>query len=100
MILLYNPGSETVISIPHHIKMQLTNFFLSTLALASAAVAQGTNSGSGSTTVHVVKVGENGLTFSPDQLTAAVGDMVQFQFYPQVRTLDLRGEVYVSCETD
>ena len=32
-------------------------------------------------TVHVVSVGKNGtLTFSPDNLKPAVGDMVQFQF--------------------
>jgi len=35
--------------------------------------------------VHVVHVGENGtLTFSPDDLQVNAGDMVQFQFYPQV----------------
>ncbi|KAB5583532.1 hypothetical protein GE09DRAFT_304573 [Coniochaeta sp. 2T2.1] len=52
----------------------------STLALAalvSLATAQ-TNNGM---TVHVVTVGANGtLTFVPDNLKPAVGDMVQFQF--------------------
>jgi len=30
--------------------------------------------------MHVVSVGAKGNTFSPDKITAAVGDMVQFQF--------------------
>lgn len=63
--------------------MQLTATVLSTIALASAAFAQTTGSSSKSTMVHVVQVGQNGLMFTPDQLTAAVGDMVQFQFWPQ-----------------
>jgi len=32
-----------------------------------------------------VDVGEDGLTYDPDTITAAVGDQVQFTFYPQVR---------------
>lgn len=36
--------------------------------------------------VHVVKVGWNGeLLFSPENVKADVGDIVQFQFYPKVR---------------
>lgn len=31
--------------------------------------------------VHVVKVGEGGLTFEPAELDAAVGDKVEFHFY-------------------
>ncbi|KAK4213603.1 hypothetical protein QBC37DRAFT_285569 [Rhypophila decipiens] len=46
---------------------------LALAALASLASAQ---------TVHVVKVGvNNSLTYEPSDLTAAVGDMVQFQFF-------------------
>jgi plastocyanin len=33
--------------------------------------------------VHVVQVGASGLTFTPNAITAAVGDIVEFQFYPQ-----------------
>jgi hypothetical protein len=42
----------------------------SILLLASMAMA----------TDHVVLVGSTGLTFSPDQITATVGDTVSFQF--------------------
>ncbi|RFU31930.1 hypothetical protein B7463_g4398, partial [Scytalidium lignicola] len=57
------------------IKMQYTTLLLSALSIGSA-MAQ-----SGSVNVHVVEVAMNGtLTFSPSNVTAAVGDMVQFQF--------------------
>jgi len=37
------------------------------------------------TVMHIVSVGKNGqLAFCPDQITAASGDLVQFQFYPKV----------------
>ena len=36
---------------------------------------------------HVVMVGESGLTFSPANVIAAPGDLVQFQFYPKVRSV-------------
>lgn len=57
--------------------MQFTTVALAALSIASSALAA-------STTVHVVKVGNsNGtLAFSPNNVTAAVGDMVQFQFAP------------------
>jgi plastocyanin len=32
---------------------------------------------------HVVKVGESGLTFSPNSLNASKGDTVTFHFYPK-----------------
>lgn len=35
-------------------------------------------------TMHVVTVGNGGLQFCPEQITAASGDLVQFQFYPNV----------------
>src|SRR5436305_8872648 len=31
-----------------------------------------------------VKVGQNGLAFDPDNIMAAMGDQVQFTFYPTV----------------
>jgi len=54
--------------------MQFTTFALSALSIGSALAA--------GTTVHVVKVGSsNGtIAYSPNNVTAAVGDMVQFQF--------------------
>lgn len=54
--------------------MQFSTFALA--ALASLASAQNTG-----TKMHVVTVGINGtLKFSPESVTAAVGDMIQFQF--------------------
>jgi hypothetical protein len=52
---------------------QITTTLLALGTLASATV------------MHVVTVGENGaLAFCPEQITAAAGDLVQFQFYPKV----------------
>lgn len=33
--------------------------------------------------VHMVTVGDGGLKFSPNSTTAAVGDVVQFHYYPK-----------------
>jgi hypothetical protein len=38
-------------------------------------------------TMHVVTVGNGGLQFCPEQITAATGDLIQFQFYPNVYPL-------------
>ncbi|KIO32491.1 hypothetical protein M407DRAFT_66675 [Tulasnella calospora MUT 4182] len=38
-------------------------------------------------TTHNVVVGASGLTFSPNQVTAAVGDIVTFEFHPKNHTL-------------
>jgi len=38
-------------------------------------------------TTHNVVVGASGLIFSPSQVTAAVGDIVQFEFHPKNHTL-------------
>jgi len=55
--------------------MQLSTFALAALSVAATAFA-------GDVTVHVVKVSgtTNFLTYTPNNVTAAVGDMVQFQF--------------------
>jgi plastocyanin len=47
---------------------------LSSTLLAAAAVSAKTIN---------IKVGESGLTFSPNSTTAEVGDQVVFTFYPQ-----------------
>ncbi|EQB56238.1 hypothetical protein CGLO_03775 [Colletotrichum gloeosporioides Cg-14] len=52
---------------------------------ASAAAASSSSSASG--TVHVVKVGDGGLTFSPNDVKAAVGDTVEFHFYPKAHSV-------------
>ncbi|KAI9782147.1 MAG: hypothetical protein M1816_001981 [Peltula sp. TS41687] len=56
----------------------------STVMSVSEAAATPTDGAAG-TKVHVVKVGDvsGGLIFSPDNIKAAKGDMVQFQFYPR-----------------
>jgi len=74
--------------------MQFTTFALSALSIGSALAASTTSSASSSTstgqvTVHVVKVGNaNGtLAYSPNNIKANVGDMVQFQFAPNNHTV-------------
>jgi len=54
--------------------MQLTTFTLAALSVASALASD--------VAVHVVKVSgtTNSLTYTPNNVTAAVGDMIQFQF--------------------
>lgn len=57
--------------------MQLFNAIVSTLLLVAATNAQSMND----VTVHVVQVGgNNSLTFSPDNIQAQPGEVVQFQF--------------------
>jgi len=62
--------------------MQFTTFALSALSIGSALAAT-------SVTVHVVQVGAaNGtLAYFPNNLKAAVGDMIQFQFAPANHTV-------------
>ncbi|CZT40691.1 uncharacterized protein RSE6_00332 [Rhynchosporium secalis] len=64
--------------------MQFTTLALSALSIGSA-LAQA----AGGVTVHVVRVGSmNGsIKFYPDNMKAAVGDMVQFQFAPNNHTV-------------
>jgi plastocyanin len=74
--------------------MQFTSFALSALSIGSALAATTTSSAmasisTGQITVHVVKVGNaNGtLAYSPNNIKANVGDMVQFQFAPNNHTV-------------
>ncbi|KAH9216028.1 Cupredoxin [Leptodontidium sp. 2 PMI_412] len=62
--------------------MQFTTFALSALSIGSALAQAGV-------TVHVVRVGSmNGsLAYYPNNIKAAVGDMVQFQFAPNNHTV-------------
>lgn len=52
-------------------------------ATSSSGTAS-TSSASSSTpsNVHIVSVGSNGLTFSPNSMTVPVGDQVEFHFFP------------------
>jgi plastocyanin len=54
----------------------------------SAQGPQGSGQGNGQVKMHVIKVGsaENKLVFEPKNLTAEVGSMIQFQFWPKVGT--------------
>ncbi|KAH7370901.1 Cupredoxin [Rhexocercosporidium sp. MPI-PUGE-AT-0058] len=52
---------------------------------ASAAAASSTSSSSG--TVHTVKVGDGDIVFSPNSMKAAVGDSVEFHFYPATHSV-------------
>ena len=58
----------------------------------SEAEGAAPSSGSDGTTVHVVSVGDKdgGLIFSPADIKAAAGDVVQFQFWPKVALPELR----------
>ncbi|ODQ54803.1 Cupredoxin [Saitoella complicata NRRL Y-17804] len=58
------------------------NVTSSNKAIDGGALAN-TSYASSSAVTHVVEVGKGGLTFNPPQLQAAVGDMVQFQFWPK-----------------
>lgn len=53
-----------------------------TTTTSSSSTTSTPASSSSNATVHDVAVGQNGLTFTPDTLTAAVGDTVTFHFYP------------------
>ncbi|KAH7413467.1 Cupredoxin [Cadophora sp. MPI-SDFR-AT-0126] len=50
-----------------------------------AAAASTTASSSGP--IHTVKVGDGGLTFDPNSLTASVGDTVEFHFFPATHSV-------------
>ena len=50
--------------------------YLYLLALLPLALGQNSS-------VYTVDVGEGGLIFTPNSMTANVGDQVQFNFYPQ-----------------
>ncbi|OCL06038.1 hypothetical protein AOQ84DRAFT_297746 [Glonium stellatum] len=57
---------------------------MSATAAAAMAATSVSAASAGMETVHVVQVGSNGtLTFSPNNVIAAVGDLVQFQFNPK-----------------
>ncbi|MCJ1355353.1 MAG: hypothetical protein MMC33_005344 [Icmadophila ericetorum] len=59
----------------------------SSTTVSVAPVPSSTTTASGAT-VHQVTVGSGGLlAFNPDSITAAVGDMVEFTFYPENHTV-------------
>ncbi|TVY88760.1 hypothetical protein LAWI1_G007640 [Lachnellula willkommii] len=52
----------------------------STASVASAAASPSSSTPSN---VKIIDVGEDGLTFSPNSTTAAIGDTIEFHFYPE-----------------
>jgi plastocyanin len=67
--------SKTKLALSSIMKFQVASALF---ALAGTVAAQ---------TMHVVTVGNGGLKFCPEQITAASGDLVQFQFYPNNHTV-------------
>lgn len=59
-----------------------------------SAAASTTASSSGP--VHTVQVGNGGLKFTPNSFTAAVGETVEFHFYPQKHSV-ARGDFATPC---
>jgi len=57
----------------------------STTSSAAAAPATTTSSSSGS--VHTVTAGNGGFQFSPNSIVAAMGDTVEFHFYPPLHSV-------------
>ncbi len=66
------------------------------LTTATTTANEPASSDSAGTKVHVVMVSNpNGdLTFSPADIKAAQGDVVQFQFYPKVSPITWTRELY------
>lgn len=62
-------------------RFSTANVLSALLALSPFALAQNT------TQTHNVLVGADGLTFTPNQVTAAPGDIVAFEFHPKNHTL-------------
>ncbi|KAF6828254.1 extracellular serine-rich protein [Colletotrichum plurivorum] len=56
-------------------------------AATTSAASSSASSGASIAGVHVVKVGDGGLTFSPNDIKAAVGDVVEFHFYPRAHSV-------------
>jgi plastocyanin len=53
-----------------------------TLAQKAAATAAAATNG-----IHIVKVGQTGLTFEPNNMTVPVGDTVEFHFWPKAHSV-------------
>lgn len=82
----------------------LLSRLLGTAALAVGCRAQGSpTAGSGPTptssmpaTTHTISVGGAGFKFTPENLTAEVGDVVEFRFYPTGHSV-VRAELGYPC---
>ena len=85
-LLLVGNGLATNMYTSIAAEMGMSTEIAGTATAAAAMAAASTVAASmGMETVHVVQVGSNGsLTYSPNNVIAAVGDLVQFQFNPKV----------------
>jgi len=85
-LLLVGNGLATNMYTSMAAEMGMSTEMAMTATAAAAMAATSTMAASmGTEAVHVVQVGSNGsLTFSPNNVIAAVGDLVQFQFNPKV----------------
>jgi len=59
----------------------------STSTSSAAAGSPSSTPTSSSSNIHVVQVGNGGLTFSPNSFNASIGDIVEFQFYPPLHSV-------------
>lgn len=84
-LLLVGNGLATNMYPSMAAEMGMSTEMAMTATAAAAMAATSTMAASmGTEIVHVVQVGSNGsLTFSPNNVIAAVGDLVQFQFNPK-----------------
>ncbi|KAL2066729.1 hypothetical protein VTL71DRAFT_2801 [Oculimacula yallundae] len=58
-----------------------------TKSSSTVAVAAASTAAAATGPIHVVKVGDGGLKFSPDSMKANVGDTVEFHFYPATHSV-------------
>jgi plastocyanin len=56
-------------------------------SVAPVAAAQTSGASTSVKGVHVVKVGQNGLSFEPESMTVPVGETVEFHFWPKAHSV-------------
>jgi hypothetical protein len=76
-----------------------TNLLSSLFTVASAQSTSSSSSASSTPKVHTVEVGPSGqFGYVPNNLTADVGDIVSFLFYPTGHSV-VRGEYFANCQS-
>ena len=96
---IYSPVRTSHCSTQPSVKMKTTTYLIAALlpltfanpqygnggsssTSTSAAAAAATTAAGGSSNVHTVQVGKGGFVFTPDTITAAEGDVVEFMIQP------------------
>ncbi|TVY49981.1 putative GPI-anchored cupredoxin [Lachnellula cervina] len=64
-------------------KLHLVLSLLPSALAGGSSTTSATSAAASPSNVKVIDVGEDGLTFSPNSTTAAVGDTIEFHFYPE-----------------